>query len=252
MDNELNYIIDQIDSTVKAGFYVKNSSFHGLVDLVDRNLNEDTVQTFPGKYVGNGEYKDAMIDDSVDMVVYHRNLGIDEEDDTGGGFGRNTMRTITYNQQMVVWINQDKVGGNKGDDKFKFIKEIKSLIPGTLTKVDLVNINARNGMIKKGSTNTEKRTLFDQEHENVDYKIKPEHAYFSIEYTIELKRVSDCVDVSCEPKKPWCDVSKLSCENLMDPNFGITPEQLVDCSIGIECPKSLFLKGVFASDNDQM
>ena len=76
--------------------YFKDITFHKIAEL---KLAKDAEIERPYIFVGDGNYQFVQ-DDSKSLIVYHRLLDFDNEEDTDGGFGRNskTVENISLNQ----------------------------------------------------------------------------------------------------------------------------------------------------------
>jgi hypothetical protein len=177
---KINDILGLLNDSLAAHSF-KDIVFHKIARLVEK----DEVLA-PRKYTGSGELTD-IIEDAKGLIVYHRILNVDNNDDLEGGFGRNSLTTETYTILTVFYGNQIAINDDCEDHNYTLANEFKKLIP---RRYPLTDINS----VKIIDINYDKNALSDQE----GIAIIPENILFSIESEIEVKKIEKC-EILCAP-----------------------------------------------------
>jgi len=195
--DRIGYIINNvIDANLKR-FYFKDLRLYGIC-----RHDENKGRLIPMRYKGFGDNEYVGLDDKYGMTAYHRVIDFSENDNPDGGFGKNYLITETYRMRLIVFANQRKINDANYDAGRKITDDFKSLIPNKLTKSELAILNAQRGRISITGINTLKQDVFRAEMPGEEYKLKPEHLLFQIEYSVELTFLSSCKEVDCPIDPP--------------------------------------------------
>lgn len=192
MTNRLQYIISQIDINLKT-FYFKDIKFVGLCEQIEKN--EKTVPTF---YRGYGDADFIGFDDTNGMNVYHRLVGMEQDEDFDRGFGSKSLTNENYSMVMVAYGNQRQVNDSTNNINYKVADDLRTLFIKKLSKLQLSTLEALSGLVNVTGTEHNRQTVFNQELPDSDMKVAPETLLFAIQYTISLQYIGECKTVSCE------------------------------------------------------
>lgn len=166
----IDTVIDTINDSVSA-IDIDNQEFHGIARL--HVLEEEQ---YPAIYVGHNEWDRISLDDSSDLLLYHRVLGIEEIENDDFDFRGSLDDSVSelFNMIMVVAM--------KKEYDYDTIISIKNLIPGT-SKLSGYTI----AFIDRGEIETDEDSIIEEEFGATDYtKYKSDFNIFRIQYTIEL------------------------------------------------------------------
>lgn len=228
--NRLQFVIsDVIDQALKA-HYFDNVKFSGLCEHEIKD-----GKTIPVKYKGYGDFEFVGFDDSNGLNIYHRLVSMVQDDDNDSGFGNKPLKIEAYNLTMVAFGNQRTIVDSNNNINYKIADEFRSLFPRKLTTVQLFNIDGHIGLISVTGTNQDKKDVFATELPDNDIKVKPETLLFAINYTLTLKFIGDCKDLSCPVSVPFLDLNNISCANINDPNFGLSQNKFDECGLITLC-----------------
>lgn len=226
--NRLQFVIsDVIDQALKA-HYFDNVKFSGLCEHEIKD-----GKTIPVFYKGYGDSEFVGFDDSNGLNIYHRLVSMVQDDDNDSGFGNKPLKTEIYTLTMVAFGNQRTIVDSNNNINYKIADEFRSLFPRKLTTVQLFNIDGHIGLINIIGTNQDKKDVFATELPDNDIKVKPETLLFAINYTLTLKFIGDCKDLSCPVSVPFLDLNNISCANINDTNFGIGTAKKLECGLDI-------------------
>lgn len=246
--NRLQYIVDQINESLK-GHYFKDIKFHGLCEHEDKD-----GETTPVFYKGYGDHEFVGFNDNNGLNIYHRLLGISDGKDNELGFGRNSLKTVSYDIKLVAFGNQRKINDSNVNINYKIADELEDLIPEKLSKVQLSNIESQTSTINVITRELDRKTVWEEELPEREINVKPESLLFSINYSIEITFLKGCKTLACETETPLIDLSNISCENLTDDKFGLTEDRLVEC--GFDCgdppPDTNTIQGAFVAGQSDL
>lgn len=201
MADRINYIINQIDESLK-NFYFKDIRFFGLCRQESKKGERQPVS-----YKGSGEYELATFSDKNAMSIYHRITSMSENDDMNGGFGTNILKEENYSVRMVVFGSQKKVNNAGIDINYRLGDELKGLIPTSLASGHLSAIDAQTLRIVTTGVDYDKARVFSEELPDTELNVKPDHILLAVTYSIALKYLQDCKTNSCGdiPTSNSCD-----------------------------------------------
>lgn len=177
--NKIKDIITDINDVIKS-HSVKDIQFNGVCELITKK-----EVTQPCKYIGGGEYE-PVINDTSGLIVYHRILSFENDEDLEGGFGRNSLTTENYSMLMVVYGNMNVVKQSIEDENYNLSMEFKKLIPRKTTLTDIHRISVI-------SVDNNKQDLSEQEGLN----LMPENILFGIEYNVAIRTTENCNILEC-------------------------------------------------------
>lgn len=182
MLQNLNKITDilPIINAAFATHYFKDIQFYGLAEIIEKKEVKTACV-----YSGAGEYT-PILEDTKGLIVYHRLISFDNEEDTDGGFGRFPLTTETYKLLTVFFGNQNAIEKDCKDINHYLVLEFKKLLPRTL------NLGVSNNVSVSG-INYDKIDLADSE--GID--LIPENVLFALELTVVLKFVESCNTLKC-------------------------------------------------------
>jgi hypothetical protein len=183
LDNIVTAINDKVKESLSA---FPTAAYYGLAYQLPKKEG-DKVQYIPALIDLRGEAKWLTFDDLRAMNIYHRIVSSAytqlKQDAYGDG---NDYFQQSYDMDMVVMASRKKV--QIQPDALEMA--IASNMP-TKHKIDgFEYIN-----IASVSANYNARTVFQQEFQNIDYFLKPEHILLSIRYRVELRYRKGCISL---------------------------------------------------------
>lgn len=208
MNSRIQYIVDLIDLKLRNTSYVKDTKYWGLC----RQETKDGKK-MPLAYVGSGEQKFVGFKDATNLNIYHRVIGESVSTrDSAKGFGNSSLITETVTMRMVVFGDAKKIKGNSKEDlNFRLSEDLNSIIAIKVSKTQLQVMQAQSTKVELGSKKLDKETVWSDELD-ADYAGKPSTILFAIEYSIQMKYLESCKNVTCEsPDDAPCEEETASC-----------------------------------------
>jgi len=185
---KINDILNAKTNSVNASLkehYFKDITTYGVCELKKSNGDEDSIPK-PHVYTGNGEWT-FIQDDTKSLIIYHRIIKLDNDEDFDAGWGRNPLFSESYEIKSVFYGQQLAIEDDDCEDiNLTLAQEFKKLIPRTLTLVDT-------NSIKVTSIETVKDTVADDE----GLVIAPSSVCFSLTLNIEIKSTENCTTLNC-------------------------------------------------------
>jgi len=182
--------ITDILKTVNDGFkthYFKDITTYKVAELVSREDSEGNNITRPAIYKGNGDYE-FIQDDSKGLIIYHRILDFSNEEDTEGGFGRNTLTTEEYSVKTVFYGQQIAINEDCEDINYYLAKEFKKLVVRRLNESGVHRTT-----ITVTGIDYDKNSIKDEE----GLRIVPESVLFALELNIKIRTLETCNTLNC-------------------------------------------------------
>jgi len=176
---KINDILNAETNSVNASLkthYFKDITTYGVTELVE--ISEGNTK--PCIYTGDGNYQYVQTD-TDGLIIYHRILGFDNDEDLDLGFGRNGLTTETYSIKSVFYGQQIAIEKDCEDISYYLAKEFKKLIPRTL---DLNDINR----ISVSGINYDKNSIKEEE----GLVVVPSSILFSLDLSIVIKSTENC------------------------------------------------------------
>jgi len=177
-------ILEEVNNGIKT-HYFKGITTYCVAELITMGGDGTEERITPAVYEGSGNY-DYIINDNEGLIVYHRILEFDNEEDLGGGFGRGSLTTETYSVKSVFYGQQIAIDQSCKDINYNLAKEFKKLIP---RRVDLEDTNR----IVVTSINYNREEISKEEN----IKHSPESVLFSMDMEIAIKGIEVCNELKC-------------------------------------------------------
>lgn len=157
---------------------------NGIAQVLTFGLSETTIsgeQSFPVFFKGNdGSW--AGLDDTKNVILYHKDNAVQASSVTGYGNGNSTM-VNRYGITMIIYFDAGKTGF-KRDEMFTFIQAVMpEFMKGE--KFSYIRTSVSNAIL-----NTQQ--VFSSEYKGVPFSLKPEQSLISISYTIEGRFKKGC------------------------------------------------------------
>jgi hypothetical protein len=190
MEDIVNNINSYLEPFMKA---YPNSLLLGLTTPVMRQARSgDTEinQIFPSVVSNSGECKDAAIDTTRPIMIYHKLLGITSQIVARSGFGDGKGDLLnTINMQLVVYFGRDKLPLSLEE----LYIQLNHYIPEELEPVNPY----KRISIKQSGLNANTTQIFFAEYKNVTYRLRPNDVLFTINYSIEALTNKSCIIPIC-------------------------------------------------------
>jgi len=189
-----------------------------IVEFINTSLADTTLsdKRFKAKYIGisqtswreedafpiitddagDGEFE--AFNDAYNTIIYHRCLGADYALDEDKPFGDgNTNFIETAVMRMIVWAKKDSTKLTQEQMFFQVLSGVVYAPQRSSFTQDGLN---QPPQIAVGAVNNEAFAVFNNEFKikDLNYPIKPEHIYFSIDYTIKTYYNSTCTGICAE------------------------------------------------------
>lgn len=178
----LNEAVSKINAELATNLFSKSKRFTGskMFNVCDQAIRTGTsTEEFPAVFdvSGNGVY--AGIDDTFNLLLYHRRGGLTIVDEPGKGYGDNPAGSInTYSMTCIVLFNRKKLD-MEADGLSLYIQRNFPYDLGD------ANFHYLSAWINSVILNSQQ--VFRAEYANTNYFLKPEHGLIAINYTIEGK-----------------------------------------------------------------
>lgn len=170
-----------------------NGLLLGLTTPVFRVRNSgdtEVTQIFPSVVDDRGECRDAVIDTTRPIMIYHKLLGITSQVMARSGFGDAKGDVLNvYNMQLVVYFGRDKLPLSLED----LYIQLNHYIPEELAPVNPY----KRISIKQSGLNANTMQVFNGEYKNVVYRLRPNDVLFTINYSIEAIINKSCIVPIC-------------------------------------------------------
>jgi hypothetical protein len=190
MEELVNHINSHLQPLV--GNYA-NSLLLGLTyPILRQTRSGDTEinQIFPSVVSNSGECRDAVIDTTRPLMIYHKLIGITSQIMARSGFGDAKGDVLNvYNMQLVVYFGRDHLPLSLEE----LYIQINHYIPEEL---DPVNPYKRIS-IKQAGLNANTMQVFQGEYKNVPYRLRSNDVLFTINYSIEAIINKSCIVPIC-------------------------------------------------------
>jgi hypothetical protein len=183
---KINDILEIVNDGLKT-HYFKDINSYLVAELVTREDIEGNEITTPAIYVGDGNYQ-FIQDDTQGLIIYHRILSFDNEEDTELGFGRNSLNIENYQIKTVFYGQQPVIEKDCEDINYYLAKEFKSLVPKRL------NVSGQHRTtITVSGIEYDKNIVKDAE----GLEFIPESVLFSLNLNIKIKILESCNELKC-------------------------------------------------------
>lgn len=187
----LNDIVHQINEGLVHDLFSQSKRFIGakLYGVCEQAIKTGTQkEEFPSivDLAGDGKY--VGVDDTHNLILYHRKNNIQISDDSQPGYGDNPAGSInTYGMVMVIYFNRSKL--KMEADELAVYLQRHILAEPTNKNFHYLSVSINSVILNS-------QQVFRTEYSNVNYFLKPEHALMAINYTIEGKPNLACFN-SC-------------------------------------------------------
>lgn len=176
--NNINNIVTDINKSFKT-HNIKDIKFFGVCDLVEKN-----EKTTPCEL--NGSEYTPVLNDTSGIVVYHRILDFDNDEDLEEGYGRNSLTTENYSMLSVFYGNLKVIEQGCLDNNQLLATEFKKLLPRNVSITDIHRINCTGLELNKTDLTTQE-----------GIELIPENIIFGINYNVVIKTTENCNTLSC-------------------------------------------------------
>jgi hypothetical protein len=189
MAGGLNDILTQVNAPVQALLYGGNSfsgfEVYGIATSAWRN-GKPATELYPVVYTKGGEGVYVGIQEKP-VIIYHRCNSLTAETGTTRYGDGSLIRTNRYNMNMIVFVDRNKTG-LEADELFLLLQ---SVFPESVAVEPYMKVTTN---IKNVILNTQQ--VFRNEYQGVTYFVKPEHALFQVDYTIESTLKPGCFNIA--------------------------------------------------------
>lgn len=187
MQSGLKDILIQVNAPLQAFLYGDNvfSGFDVFGLAVNAYRNDKPV-VFPVTYAKSGEGTYVGIEEKP-VIIYHKCDSMQPQiiaPAYGDGEGKKTNR---YNMHMIVFVDRKKTG-NEPDELFLSFQKVFP-VNVTVEPYEKVTTNIKNVILNS-------QQVFNSEYRGISYFVKPEHALFQVDYTIESIYNPKCFNVN--------------------------------------------------------
>ena len=189
-------VVDYINTSLQSDKLSASVYKTKLMGIAQTGIRED--DNFPMIVDSNGQGVFEAFNDAYNLVIYHRCLSSNYTVDVDKGFGDNNANMIEEaSMKMVVWGNRNSLNLTQEQLFFQIISGI--------TNNPARSYFTQNGLnqppiISIGAVTNNSQDVFNSEFKinGVSYPIKPEHIYFSINYSITTHYAASCTDGCAE------------------------------------------------------
>lgn len=163
---------------------------------ITRLEHKDGV-SYPVIYSGGGDSEHINFDFFQEQC-YHRLIGeIDITDEDSETSGCGVDRTETYPMRLVVYFPNKTLGHDDAYSAYRMSNNIKNTLPHSFQTIanqyGLYDIH-----LEINSINLDSFDVWNNEFENVDFKVPSNYNLISIDYTLKLNGEKDCFsDFTC-------------------------------------------------------
>ena len=183
---EINDILKDVNNGLKTHYY-KDIKFYEVSELITREDIEGSEIISPEIYKGDGQYEHIQ-DDTKGLIIYHRIISFDNDEDTEKGFGRNSLNTENYEIKTVFYGQQPSIKKDCEDINYVLAKEFKKLVPRRL------NVSGEHRTsITVGSIDYDKTSIKEEE----GLKIVPESVLFTLTLSVKIIVLENCNELTC-------------------------------------------------------
>lgn len=177
------------------------SNYYGITELEEDRDKDDNVRVIPMVYVSRGNSDEV---DFESKAVYHRITGTvtreESEDITTKGCGLGIVQTAPM--KLVCFFDKNIYNTDDANITFKVGNNIANTISSenikslaTSLQVDYVNVRV-------DGINTDRRSIFGEEFDGIEYDLPSDLGLVSIDYTIEVAGDESCfVSYGCNDEE---------------------------------------------------
>lgn len=187
MQSGLKDILIQINAPLQAFLYGDNvfSGFE-VFGIATNGYRSNQAIIYPVSFAKSGEGIYVGVEE-IPVIIYHKCNSLSTETVApayGDGEGKKINR---YNMHMVVFVDRKKTG-NEPDELFLSLQKV---FPANVTvePYEKVTTNIKNVILNS-------QQVFNSEYRGISYFVKPEHALFQVDYTIESVYNPKCFNVN--------------------------------------------------------
>lgn len=181
---KINDIIPLINTSLKSHYFKDITCYDVIAELIGQD--GEGVTKRPAIYEGDGNYK-FIQEDTRGLIIYHRLISLNNDEDQEKGFGRNSLTKETYELKSVFYGQQASIKTTKEDINYLLSQEFKKLYPRTVSLSNKIRISV-GGIIELN-----KKTIEDEE----GLKTIPESICFTITSTIVIMNTENCNELTC-------------------------------------------------------
>ena len=178
-------LIEHIDSLLSF-------KTNGLTRLEHRG-----AQVYPVIYSGGGDAEHVNFDFYISQC-YHRQTGETEiTDEESDAQGCGVDRTETYPMRLVLYFPNNVLNHDDAYSAYRMSNNVKNSLPDSFSDIahtyGLYHIG-----LEINSINLDSFEVWNQEFQNVEFKVPSDYNLISINYTLTLHGEKDCFsDFTC-------------------------------------------------------
>jgi hypothetical protein len=162
----------------------------GLPTNITGWQNVLSSRVFPGVYCGKDELKQI---DFEREVIYHRQRSeIGYSQSTEGISGCDDYVTISYPLTAVAYVSRSRQSDTNYSPS-RLGESLAAVIKETSLGSLLTALEAEDAQIEINSINTSAKSVWENEHENIQFAARQDYILISVEYTITVSASQSCL-----------------------------------------------------------
>lgn len=190
-------VVAFINTQLETIDFVKETK--GIAEIITETQGENTV-TRPAIYCGKDELDKSLSDiDKTNGVVYHRLVGPVEREsnEDANAKGCDIYIDQTFPMLMIAAVKKELTGMDVNSVDSKIAETLMNMIT-TDNAASLQNsLDLDTVRIFGTEYNTNRYEVFDEEYTGIDFFVKFEYAYVSINYSVTLSAQLSCFEKLC-------------------------------------------------------
>lgn len=153
-------------------------------------------QKYPAEYISKGNYESIDFDkhNGVSYVAKRGDVSFEKETTNKSA---DTFYNVTFPLKLVCFVNRDKLNSDNSYSDDSLATSIISQISSDYS-VLRNSLKAKKISVKADSYITDKNTILNNEYDNIDFKVRFNYSYISIDLIIEATIASSCIGGDCD------------------------------------------------------
>ncbi len=189
LKNIVNFINISLQSTVLKDKRFQNSKVVGITQSIVRKKG-DAFEYVPSYIDDKGEIKYIGVDDSFDIMIYHKVNTISvSKANVNKGYGDNTAYDANVARMSMIVFGQRNKLMLSNDDLSIYLQ---SSMPEAVSKKLLNELQFKAANINISDIVLNDQQVFQEEYQGFPFFLKPEQYLFKINYTIESAFLKKC------------------------------------------------------------
>jgi hypothetical protein len=181
LDKQVELINKGLSMRVFSLLRNDNSKMYGLAEQIITIAQEESSQRFPVVYFEQNEPEQIALDDSYNLIAYHRNTGTSYDESKNSQYGEGSTQTTEVNQMRLIIFGKRaslRISPQMLSDAI-YSEIARTFSPSEISplKIDSLNLFVE-------SRELDSFVVFGEEYSGTEYPIGPAEFLIRVNYSL--------------------------------------------------------------------